>query len=63
MERRMIAVQEHVPAGETVWNGYVGGETHCTAPDEPGVYTLYELADEYNCHAGWQWVKEEEDSK
>lgn len=55
---RKIAVQTGVAAGATVWNGYVGGQTTCTAPYEPGTYTLYELADEHNCHAGWQWEKE-----
>lgn len=55
---RKIPVQKNVPAGATVWNGYAGGNTTCTAPADPGVYTLYELADENNCHAGWQWEKE-----
>lgn len=54
-----IKIHEHVPAGESVWNGYVGGKTHCTAPNEPGTYTLYELAYEAtNTHAGWKWEKE-----
>ena len=57
---RKIVIAEHVNAGDTVWNGYVGGQTTCTAPDEPGTYTLYELAyDDSNTHAGWEWVKEE----
>ena len=55
---RKIMIQENVKAGETVWNGYVGGCTKCTAPAEPGMYTLYELADENNCHVGWVWEKE-----
>lgn len=60
MEVRMIAVQRNVPAGEKVWNGYVGGQTHLTAPSAPGSYTLYELASSTtNTHVGWRWVKEE----
>lgn len=55
-----IMVQAGVKAGETVWNGYAGGETTCTAPVEPGTYTLYELADDHNCHTGWKWEKEGE---
>ena len=56
---RMIAVQRGVKPGEKVWNGYVGGQTHLTAPSAPGSYTLYELASfTTNTHVGWQWVKE-----
>ena len=59
---RRVKIVEHVKSGETVWNGYVGGETTCTAPDEPGLYTLFELAyDSTNTHAGWEWVKETEE--
>lgn len=53
-----ILVHEHVEAGKKVWNGYVGGTQYCTAPSEEGLYSLYELADENNCHAGWKWIKE-----
>lgn len=55
---RKITIDEwkHIPAGETVENGFaVNG--YCTAPAEPGFYTLYELADE-NTHLGWEWEKE-----
>lgn len=56
-----ILVQEHVPAGETVWNGYIGGNTTCTAPPLPedGMFSLYEVADENNVHVGWHWKLEE----
>ena len=30
----LILVHEEVPAGETVWNGFIGGQTTCTAPKE-----------------------------
>ena len=49
-------VQEHVNSGETIPNGYSCG--YMTAPKEQGLYTLYELADEHNCHQGWKWEKE-----
>ena len=55
---RKIKIHPGVKAGETVWNGFIGGQTTCTAPKEPGTYTLYELADDNNCHAGWIWEKE-----
>ena len=48
----------HVPAGEKVWNGYPNG--YCTAPQEPGFYTLYEVANDDNTHFAWSWVKEDE---
>lgn len=60
---RKIKVQFGVAAGETIWNGYAGGQTTCTAPVKPGVYTLYELADDNNCHIGWQWKKDGGDNK
>lgn len=56
---RKITIDEwkHIPAGETVENGYpVNG--YCTAPAEPGFYTLYELASDENTHLGWEWEKE-----
>lgn len=60
---RKYLVQEHVPAGETVWNGYMGGKTTCTAPNTPGFYRLYELATD-NIHSGWKWEPENgEDEK
>lgn len=54
-----IKVCGNVRAGETVWNGYVGGQTTCTAPEDPGTYTLYELAYDDNTHAGCEWEKED----
>lgn len=54
---RKITVDEwkHIPAGTKIDNGNCG---FCTAPSEPGLYTLYQIADDNNCHAGWEWVKE-----
>ena len=49
-------IQKHVPEGSTVWNGYPNQTS--TAPSEKGLYTLCEVADENNCHVGWQWQKE-----
>ena len=57
MERITVTSWQNIPAGQTVENGYPNG--YCTAPSEPGTYTLYELADEHNCHAGWEWVRNE----
>ena len=48
----------HIKAGETVDTGYPS-ET-ITAPPLNGPYTLYQMADENNCHAGWYWEAEEE---
>lgn len=47
---------EHIPAGGTAWNGYPGG--YCTAPKEAGRYTLYEIVNPDNTHAGWEWERE-----
>ena len=48
----------NIPAGQTVANGYSGG--YCTAPSEPGTYTLYELYyTDSNTHAGWEWARNE----
>ena len=57
MKRITVPCWKNIPSGQTVENGYPNG--YCTAPSEPGLYTLYELADESNCHAGWQWEKED----
>lgn len=58
MEEKRLTVDEwkHIPAGTKVANGYSNG--YCTAPSEPGLYTLYEIADESNCHVGWEWERE-----
>ena len=55
---RKITVDEwhNIPDGTTIPNGYSAG--YCTAPSEPGLYTLYEVADDMNRHAGWEWEKE-----
>ena len=53
----LILVHEEVPAGETVWNGFIGGQTTCTAPKEEGYYDLYEAVDENNNHIKWVWIK------
>lgn len=55
--RRMITVEEwmEVPAGTVVETGYPG--KRLTAPKEEGLWTLYEIADENNCHVGWEWHK------
>ena len=57
---KKITIDEwgHIPAGETVANGFaVNG--YCTAPAEPGFYRLYELVSSSNTHLGWEWEKED----
>ena len=46
----------HIPSGMTVDDGFDG---YMTAPEEPGLYTLYELFDDRNQHCGWEWEAEE----
>ena len=58
MHRVTVDEWRHIAAGQTVDNGYSGGT--CTAPKEPGFYTLYELVYKNNTHAGWKWEKEGE---
>lgn len=48
---------KHIKAGERVYNGFAV-DSYCTAPSEPGFYTLYELVDDNNNHTGWKWEKE-----
>lgn len=55
LEKITLDCWKHIQAGKTVWNGYPNG--HMTAPGEPGTYTLYQLVDDNNCHAGWEWEK------
>ena len=51
-----ILLYSEVLSGETVWNGFIGGETTCTAPSEPnGLWNLYEIVSENNTHIGWHW--------
>lgn len=45
-----------IPAGKSVWDGYNGEKT---APEEPGTYTLYQLVNDDNTHAGWEWCKDD----
>lgn len=56
MRKITVDIWRHIPAGTTIPNGYSNG--YCTAPSEPGLYTLYEVADDMNRHVGWEWEKE-----
>ena len=58
MTRVTVNEWTHIKAGETVWNGFSDG--YCTAPAEKGFYTLYELVNDDNTHAAWEWEKEGE---
>lgn len=51
MTRVTLDCWKHIGAGESVWNGFAVNGT-CTAPEEPGLYTLYELVADGNIHAG-----------
>lgn len=55
MRRITVEDWQHIKAGESVPSGF---DYDLTAPKEEGTYTLYELADENNCHVGWEWEKE-----
>lgn len=57
MKKVTLDCWQHIEAGETVENGFAV-DGYCTAPQEPGSYTLYECVTENNTHAGWEWVKE-----
>lgn len=57
MEKITVDIWKHIPARATVPDGY-GNEK--TAPAAPGLYTLWELADDNNTHQGWEWEKEAE---
>ena len=56
MRKITVDIWRHIPAGTTIPNGYSNG--YCTAPCEPGLYTLDEVADDMNRHVGWEWEKE-----
>lgn len=57
-----LALIEGVPAGKSVYTGYANGT--CTAPSEPGTYTLYDVVNqERNEHRGWHWKQEEPTGK
>ena len=58
MHRITLECWQHINAGETVGNGFAV-DGYCTAPQEPGMYTLYELVLDGNIHAGWEWEKED----
>ena len=53
MHRITLDCWQHINAGETVENGFAV-DGYCTAPQEPGMYTLYELVTDGNIHAGWK---------
>lgn len=56
-----ILLYDHVQSGETVWNGFIGGETTCTAPEYPkGLWSLSEIVSPNNTHIGWEWRLEKE---
>ena len=55
-QNHSILLYENIPSGEEVWNGFIGGQTTCTAPTEPkGLWNLYEVVSPENTHAGWHW--------
>ena len=58
MKKITVDAWQNIPAGGEVPSGYSCPET-LTAPAEPGVYTLYELADDSNIHCGWRWERQE----
>lgn len=59
---RATLIRKHIPAGSKVWNGFFRAEKRiCQAPEEPGMYSLYQLHNDKEGHTGWQWVKEEEE--
>ena len=53
---REILIESGVPAGKEINTGYSGW--NMTAPAEDGTYSLYETADERNCHVKFFWQKE-----
>lgn len=55
----LVTVDEwhHINAGASVYNGYAV-DSYCAAPAAPGHYTLYEVVNDDNTHAGWKWEKE-----
>ena len=55
MGRITVAEWKNIPSGQKVRSGF-GYEL--TAPNEEGIYTLYELTDNRNNHCGWQWEKQ-----
>ena len=60
MDSVKITVDEwkNIPAGTSVDDGFGGFQT---APDEEGLFTLFELVDCSNIHAGWQWERQVEE--
>ena len=54
-ERITVDLWKHIPSGTSICNGFSNG--YCTAPKEPGYYTLYERVKNAT-HVGWEWIKE-----
>lgn len=50
-----IKIAGNIPAGHEVADGY----GYRKAPEEPGRYSLIQLVDDRNCHAGWRWQRDE----
>lgn len=58
MKRITIEGWRHIPSGAEVATGY---PYNMKAPERPiGKYTLYEIADDKNCHVEWEWKLETE---
>ena len=57
MANREILLYENVKSGTTVWNGFIGGDTECTAPEKPEneLWSLFEVVNDNNIHVGWHW--------
>ena len=51
MEKITVNYWQHIAAGAKVADGFTG---YKTAPTKPGYYTLYELVNSNNTHAGWE---------
>lgn len=56
MQKITVDEWKNISAGTTIPNGYSNG--YCTAPVDPGKYTLYEVVDDNNVHKWWEWVKQ-----
>lgn len=49
-----IKIAGNIPAGHEVADGY----GYRKAPEEPGRYSLIQVVDDHNCHAGWRWQRD-----
>ena len=56
MQKITVDEWRYIAAGHTIYNGF--GSDTCTAPKEPGIYTMYELVNDGNTHAGFTWKRE-----